>query len=129
VIGSEDPTELLPHLLVTLGGGWTHAGVADRPFSMALGVVVGVPWDRTNELHVLRATLVTDDGEPVQMGDVPVEAGTEMELGRPPGLKRGTQLNAVLAFQFNGVVLPAGGYVWELWIGDESYARAPFWVV
>lgn len=115
--------------LFVMGGGWTHAAAADRPLNLALGLVVAVPWDRTNERHTIHAALLTDDAEPVSVGDITVESRVEIELGRPPGLKRGTTLNAVIAMQFNGLVLPEGGYVWEVRIGPDEKARAPFWIV
>lgn len=115
--------------LFVLGGGWTHAMAADTPFNLGLGLVIAVPWDRTNEKHPFRVVLVTDDGEPVQSQGQPVENVAEFELGRPPGLKRGTTLNAVMAMQFNGLVLSEGGYVWEVYVDDEQAARAPFWMV
>lgn len=115
--------------LFVLGGGWTHAASADRPMSMALGLIIGVPWDRTNEQHAIRAALVTDDGEAVSVGGTTVEMATALEIGRPPGLKRGTTLNAVMTMQFNGIVLTAGGYVWEVGVNGDPEARAPFWIV
>ena len=112
-----------------IGGGWTHAAVPpEAPLNLALGLIIAVPWDRTNEQHAVRALLVTDDGEPVSIGDDAVENGGNLELGRPPGLKRGTTLNAVLAMQFYGLVLDPGGYVWEVRVNEEPKARAPFWV-
>ncbi|MGA2469565.1 MAG: hypothetical protein ABSG64_02610 [Solirubrobacteraceae bacterium] len=115
--------------LSMLGGGWTHALTADVPFNLGLGLIIAVPWDRTNEQHTVRAVLLTEDGDPVSVNGTAIENGGGFELGRPPGLKRGTTLNAVLAMQFNGLQLPAGGYVWEVLINDEQRARAPFWVV
>ncbi len=115
--------------LFVLGGGWTHAATAGRPFNVALGLIVAVPWDRTNERHSVRATLVTDDGDVVNIEGQEVEVTTEIELGRPPGLKRGTTLNAVMTFQFNGLVLIEGGYVWEVFVHGDPKARAPFWIV
>jgi hypothetical protein len=50
----------------------------------------------------------------------------QMEVGRPPGIKPGSDLNAPVAFAFNGVNLPVGGYRWELWIDDKQKAIAPF---
>jgi hypothetical protein len=116
--------------LHVLGGGWTHAATPrGTPFNLALGLVIQVPWDRTNEKHTIRALLLTDDGERVSIGETPVENGGEFELGRPAGLKVGTTLNAVMAMQFNGLVLGPGGYVWEVQVNGEEKARAPFWMV
>jgi hypothetical protein len=124
-----DAAEAVEGKLYVLGGGWTHAVAADQPFNTALGIVVRVPWDRANEPYQLSALLVTADGEPVSVGEHRVEQTVRHEVGRPPGLKRGTSLNAVFAFRFNGLVLGVGGYVWEIFINREPKARAPFWVV
>lgn len=116
--------------LHVLGGGWTHAVVMPgSPLNLALGLVIGVPWDRTNERHAVRALLLTADGEPVSVNDRPVALGQSVELGRPAGLKPGTTLNAVLTMQFTGLLLEPGGYVWEVQINDKEGARAPFWIV
>lgn len=116
--------------LYVLGGGWTHVALPrGTPFNLALGLVLQVPWDRTNEKHIIRALLLTDDGEQVSIGDAAVESAAEFELGRPPGLKRGSNLNAVMAMQINGLVLDPGGYVWEIRVNEDEKARAPFWMV
>jgi hypothetical protein len=113
--------------LYVLGGGWTHA-VTSNPLNMGLGVVMAVPWDRTNERHQIQVELLTEDGALVNIGGQPVGAGGQIEVGRPAGTKAGSDLNAVLAFQFNGLPLVPGGYVWQLRVGDEVEARTPFWV-
>jgi hypothetical protein len=124
-----DSAEAVQGKLYVLGGGWTHARAAGQPFNLALGIVVRVPWDQANEQYELSTVLVTADGEPVSIGPAKVEQALRHEVGRPPGLKRGTSLNAVFAFRFDGLVLEAGGYVWEVFINREPKARTPFWIV
>lgn len=115
--------------LYIMGGGWTHLLSPNVPIPMALGVVVAVPWDRTNQRHELTVRLLDEDGEQVEaVPGQPVVTGGQMEVGRPPGVKPGSAINAVMAFKFNGLALPAGGYVWEMRIADVE-ARTPFWVV
>jgi uncharacterized protein DUF6941 len=120
--------------LYILGAGWSLVQAPNVPITMALGVIVGVPWDQANDQLLVEAVLMTDDGDPVQIEVTenefqPVLASGQMEVGRPPGLKRGMTLNAPLAFTFNGVPLPVGGYRWELKINGTVEATAPFRVV
>jgi hypothetical protein len=70
--------------------------------------------------------LIDEDGNPVELEGQEVFAQGQLEVGRPAGLKAGTTLNFPLALSFNGLALPAGGYVWDLRIGDEEKARVPF---
>jgi hypothetical protein len=124
-----DAAETVGGKLYVLGGGWTHLLTPGQPVNMALAVVVAVPWTETNKRHPLEVRLLTDDGETVSVNDVPVQAGGQIEVGRPIGIKPGSDLNAVLAFGFNGVVLEPGGYVWQLSISGVPEARTPFWVL
>ena len=57
-----------------------------------------------------------------------MEATGNFEVGRPPGVKPGSDLDApfVIPFQLG---LPAGGYVWELEVDSEPAARVPFRVL
>jgi len=112
--------------LFVLGGGWSLVKVAG-PVNMALAVLLEVPWDQANDTLLIEAKLMTDDGDPVELETGhPIMAAGQMEVGRPPGLKRGMSLNAPLAFTFNGVPLPPGGYRWELHINGEMLASAAF---
>jgi hypothetical protein len=112
--------------LYVLGGGWSQVLMPDEPFSMGLAIQVAVPWDQTNVPHTLLAKLITADGEEVEIDGNPVRGGGDFELGRPPGLAPGTQLDAVFALNFPAIALPADAYVWELELDAEVVARAPF---
>ena len=112
--------------LYVLGGGFSHVYTPNAPATMALAILIAVPWNRANEKHTVEAVLVTADGQQVEMGDTPIMAGGELEVGRPPGLRAGTQLNTSLVFNFNGLVLEIGDYVWELRVNGGTQARAPF---
>jgi hypothetical protein len=112
--------------LYVMGGGWTQLLHADVPASMALAVLLIVSWNEANEGHQLDAALKTEDGEIVVVGDQEIRQTGRVEVGRPPGVKPGTELNVPVALTFTGLVLPAGGYVWELQIDGVPKARAPF---
>lgn len=125
-----DWAEAVAGKLYAQGGGWTHVLKAeDEPVSMALGLVIAVPWNETNKRHPLELRLRTEDGDQFMIGEQEIMAGGNIEVGRPAGIKQGSDLNAVVAFNFQGLKLPAGGYVWRLTIGEESCGRTPFWVL
>lgn len=125
-----DAAEAANGKLYVLGGGWSHLYAPDTPVNIALAVMVAVPWNRTNEKHRLRAALVTDGGDPVEVEDgnpITVEAG--FEVGRAPGMAPGTTFNTPMVFNIGGLALEAGGYVWELYVNGQRAAQAPFRVV
>jgi hypothetical protein len=109
-----------------LGGGWSQVG-ADLPFNMALAILATVPWDQTNKQFIIEAKLMTEDGEIVELDERgPVVANGQLEVGRPPGMKPGTSINVPMALKFSGVVLPAGGYRWEIDVDGTQMATAVF---
>ncbi len=121
-----DAAQVADGKLYVLGGGWSHNFTPNAPLQMSLGVIIAVPWIRANEKHIVEAVLLTADGQQVEIEGQPVIAGGELEVGRPPGIRPGTQLNTAIPFSFNGVALDIGDYVWELRINGETEARTPF---
>jgi hypothetical protein len=109
--------------LTIVGGGWSQTG--PEPASFGIGLLIQVPWDQANALHVFSVELLdadgaavafeTDDGE-----ERPVAFGGEFEVGRPPGLKPGTPLDFPVAVNSTPLPLEAGRYEWRLTIDDES---------
>ena len=124
-----DAAESIGGKLYILGGGWSQIYTPNAPTNMALAVKLSIPWDQANEPIKIMASLVTEDGNPVDLGMGPLSAGGDIEVGRPPGLKRGTPLDAPLVLNFTGIALTPGGYVWQLEIDGEVKARAPFRVL
>lgn len=117
--------------LYILGGGWSQVSSAGFPggLTMALAIKLAVPWDRANERIPVRVHLEGDQGGVFEVEGNAIEAQTELELGRPPGLRRGTDLDATLALNFAGLPLPVGGYVWRLIVDRSDKARIPFQVL
>jgi hypothetical protein len=125
-----DWAEAVEGKLYSQGGGWTHVlTTGEEPLSMALGLIIAVPWTEANRRHLLEVRLLDDDGAQVEIMGHPVMAGGQIEVGRPPGIKPGSDLNAVVAFKFLGLPLRPSGYVFELKVNDEENARTPFWVL
>jgi Family of unknown function (DUF6941) len=123
-----DAAQVVGGKLYILGGGWSRL-TADQPIPMSLAIRLAVPWDRTNETIRLRAVLLTDGGDYVEIGDTPVQNDGEVVVGRPPDALRGAPLDATLAMDFHGLQLPEGGYVWTLEVDDQVRARGPFQAV
>src|SRR3954447_21786086 len=95
-----DSAQAVEGKLYILGGGWSQIVNPERPTSMAVAVKISVPWDRANETHKFKLHLITGDGESVEIEDQPVVVEGDFEVGRPPGLARGTSLDAVFAANF-----------------------------
>jgi hypothetical protein len=120
-----DYAEEINGKLYIMGGGWSRI-MLNRPVDLALAVKIAVPWDQTNVRHSISAKLLTEDGEPVRIEDQAVQLEGHLEVGRPPGLRRGTALDAPLALRFQGLKLQPGSYSWRFEIDGEEYARLPF---
>lgn len=114
-----------------IGAGWTMVGPAPAPFAIA--ILFEVPWDRANEEHEFRLELVDSDGDPVLVptpdGEAPLVLEGQFEVGRPPGVRRGTPLPFPLAINMGPQPLaPGGRYEWRLTVDEESDEdwRLPF---
>lgn len=110
------------------GAGWNRLA-ANAPASIAVAVLLEIPWDQANRPHDMRLQLVTEDGQPVMPdGETPLVLDGKAEVGRPPGTKPGSSLNAPFALKFAGIVLPPGGYRFELAINGEPLTSRSFTV-
>lgn len=112
--------------LYIMGGGWSRLLRPNIPTQMGLAIKIEVPWDQTNMPHKVSIRLLSEDGHVVSLNDQPVQVEANLEVGRPPGLRRGTALDAPLAINFPGVALAPGAYAWDLTIDDEPVTRASF---
>lgn len=105
-----------------LGGGWSLMG--PEPSPMAIALKFAVPWDQTNIAHRWMLELVEADGQVVMVetpvGTQPVQIGGEFEVGRPPGLVRGTPIDLPLAVSVGPLPLSPGRYEWRLTVDDGT---------
>jgi hypothetical protein len=124
-----DSAEALNGKLYILGGGWNMLYAPRTPVRIALGILIAVPWDETNQRREMRIELVTSDGDQVLLNGQEVAAKAEFDIGRPPGVKPGSTLNAPFAINFDGLMLDEGGYEFVVRIGDAIAARRPFQVL
>jgi len=118
-----DAAQAVNGKLYILGGGWSITG--PQPAPSAIAMKIDVPWNEANKRHSLRLDLLHEDGQPVMVptptGDRPVQISSEFEVGRPPGLTPGSDLDVALAINIGPLPLPPGGrYVWRCWINDET---------
>lgn len=106
-----------------MGGGWSVANAMQGH----IAVLFRIPWDRANQRITAVLTLLDQDGR-----SVPDENGTkitmQLEVGRPPGLSRGSDLDAPLAIPIPSVQLPPGRYEWVLSLEGqtEDHWHLPF---
>jgi hypothetical protein len=114
--------------LYVLGGGWSRV-TADTPFNLAIAAKIAVPWSETNRNLDVHVQLRTMDGEPVGFDEQVIEHRGLLQVGRPVGLTAGTDIDAPMAFAFNGLQLQEGQYVMIMEIDGEPVARAPFQAV
>ncbi len=110
--------------LYILGAGWSQFP-ANHPTDMSLALKLSIPWGLANERVQMQASLVDADESVVDFGAGPVVLASEFEVGRPPGMKRGTPLDVAMALNFPGIRLMPGAYAWKLEIDGEEKARIP----
>jgi hypothetical protein len=124
-----DYAEAVNGKLYVMGGGWNVAFSGGQPINVALAILVICPWDQTNRRHELRVELLTGDGQLVEIQGQALSFTAEFELGRPPGIKPGTSLNAPFAWNLQGLTLPVGGYEWKVRIDGEPIDGRAFQVL
>jgi hypothetical protein len=117
--------------LFILGGGWSLIGAPRIPVPMSLAIKIAVPWDQANRPHHVEVGLLDDDGNPVVPAGAPgaIRGEARFEVGRPPGTKPGTPIDAPLVLNFGFLALDSGGYVWVLKIDGDEQARSAFRVL
>ncbi len=115
-------TDALTGKLHMLGAGWTTVGTPTPPHAVAL--MVQVPWDRANEKLPIRLELLSADGHPVLIpgptGSLPVLQEAELEVGRPPGVARGSALSASFALNIGPLPLSLGRYEWRARVDQDE---------
>lgn len=115
--------------LTLVGAGWS---VTTTPANIGLGILFRVPWDLANTPFKFIIKLLDDDGNAVVFprpdgSTAPVQIEGDFEVGRPPGLPRGSVLTQVGAINFNNLSLEPGRS-WEirLEVSGGTVATRPF---
>jgi hypothetical protein len=125
-----DYAEELGGKLYMMGGGWSRNFTPNRPTNMALAIKLTIPWNEANRPSDITVRLVDDNHEPFRGQDGNEVAITgKVEVGRPAGLRPGSNLDAAFALRFDGLQLPPGTYVWELLINRNVLESTVFDVI
>lgn len=104
------------------GGGWVVGGPGPIPCGVAL--LFHVPWQRTNQKTSFTVRLVDEDGQPVSqsgpLGPQPVQVAGQFEVGRPAGVKPGTDINVPVTFNTVLQLPPGKSFTWVLEIDGQA---------
>jgi len=124
-----DWAEVLNGKLYIMGGGWSRV-IAGFPLTIGVAIMIRVPWTGANQQHRLKFVVTTADGQPLMgptpEGEKPVMAEGAFEVGRPPGLSPGSDIDAPMAFKLGPLVLSPGRYDCELEIDGSIEATETF---
>ncbi|WP_424446185.1 DUF6941 family protein [Microbacterium sp. CH-015] len=114
-----------------MGGGFSRLFQVRPTFDFSVAAKLLVPWVQTNERHTLILELRDSDGNVVRVGEEGREVRVEgqIEVGRPPGLPQGTEIDLPLVWRMEDLPLLAGRYRWELTCGGDHVADATLDVV
>jgi hypothetical protein len=123
-----DAAQAIGGKLFILGGGWSKVW-GPGPYSFALAVQLWLPWNQANERKALRISLVTEDGQAVNAPDGrPVLITGEVEAGRPPGVRPGSDLDVAVALPVT-LPIPPGQYRWNLELAGDLLTSVAFEVL
>ena len=108
-----------------LGAGWSITGTPTPP--IGLMTLVDCPWDQTNTKHTLLIELLDADGRVVSFQQDPlgnpqpaIRLETDFEVGRPPGMPKGSPIRQVLAINITGGLPLAAGEKYEFHLSIDG---------
>lgn len=102
-----DAAEIVNGKLYMMGGGWNRITAnSGLPLTKSFGIAISVtvPWSHTNERHQMEIEFQDADG------NVLGKIGGAFEVGRAPGILKGTTQRAQLALSITIGGLKAGPY-------------------
>jgi Family of unknown function (DUF6941) len=114
-----------------LGAGWSVIGPAPAP--QAVVVLIKMQWTEANRSHNFMLRMTDGDGATVR---VPSPAGTQamefagsLEVGRPPGIPPGSEIDTTFVVPLQPLPLtPGQRFTWRLNFGDQEVASETFYV-
>lgn len=114
------------------GAGWDTIYTASLPTThplLAIAVLLRVPWNETNEPHLLELNLQDADGTSI-LPDPPGPLRGPITVGRPPHAAQGEDQVIPLVFNLVNVsFVRAGTYACVMSIAGTEVRRFPFRVV
>jgi hypothetical protein len=126
-----DWADALNGKLYIQGGGWSRTQLGpDGTINFGIAVKLNIGWDQANRPHKMTLSIRTDDGKPYEPvpGD-PFIISTDVEVGRPPGLKVGIDLDVPFALNVNAIPMVRGRYELRLEVDNELVESAAFEVL
>jgi hypothetical protein len=121
-----DHAEIVNGKLYTMGAGWDRLTLPEdnlRVPSIAVAVILRVPWTASNQPHSWQVGLTDENGENILN---PSPSG-KFETGRPPGAPKGSPSTVMFTFTLANFELPKlGAYSARLEIDGSEIAVAPF---
>lgn len=103
-----------------LGAGWSVTSTPTAPAAVA--VFLKVPWDRTNQKIPLALYLCDADGQRVTIGSEKLGIDQTFEVGRPPGLAAGSNIDHAFQLTLGPLPLEPGRYQWRLTVGGDDFS-------
>lgn len=94
---------------------------------------IKVDWTEANEQHKFSLRLVNADGQTVTAegpaGTQPIEFQGNLEVGRPPGIPQGSEIDASFVVNLGPLPLvPGQRFTWQLEMDTETIAAESFYV-
>lgn len=94
-------------------------------FAIACKIFVG--WTEANRKHEISITLRDEDGGTYEpMPGEPFVIKSIIEVGRPAGLREGSEIDAPLALNIGGLPIVPGRYKLELSVGNNEITSVVF---
>ena len=114
-----------------MGAGWSVTAPIPGPRAVAVFIKVG--WNEANEPHKFELRMVDADGQTATVagpaGTQPLEFQGNLEVGRPPGIPQGSDIDASFVINLGPLPLvPAQRYTWRLEIDGDLAAAESFYV-
>ena len=121
-----DSAQAVGGKLYVLGGGFDRINMPAVPFQFRfdLAMLIAVPWGATNQPYQVVVELLDADGQ-----HVGYRAEATMEIGRPPGTRRGTSLTVPLAVPVVAEFTKPGRYFLAGSVNGEERNRVAFEVI
>jgi hypothetical protein len=123
-----DPAAGKVHML---GAGWSVTG--PQPAMQSVVALIKVGWNEANRPVEFVLRLTDGDGAVVHVpgpaGAQPLEITGRMEVGRPPDIPEGSEIDASFVVPLQPLSLtPGQRFTWRLSFGDQEAASESFYV-
>ena len=114
-----------------LGAGWSLTG--PQPSMQSVVALIKVGWNEANQPTSFVLRLTDADGAVVHIpgpaGPQALEFTGRMEVGRPPGIPEGSEIDASFVVPLQPLSLaPGQRFTWRLSFGDQEAASESFYV-